>query len=100
MIVAKLVLGSAPEDVPHSEEIRTLIKDIWDMRLAKLRTVMDAYLKGEGTQTKLDNITMLEIHSIRPFFPHMLDLISRLEKSVKISTNQGNTSRNMSSDRR
>jgi GINS complex subunit 2 len=92
--VAKLVLGAAPEDVPYSEEIRTLIKDIWDMRLAKLRTVMDAYLKGEGVQTKLDHVTLMEVHSIRPFFPHMMDLISRLEKSVKIAGNQGNTTRN------
>lgn len=83
MIEAKLVLGAAAEDVPRSEEIRTAIKDIWDIRAAKLRTSMDAFIKGEGTYAKLDNLTMLEIHSVRPLLPHSLDLIARLRKVIE-----------------
>lgn len=80
MVEAKLILGIAPEDVPHSEQIRTLIKDIWDIRAAKLRTSMDIIIKGEGSYAKLDNLTLLEIHSVRPLLPHCLDLISRIER--------------------
>lgn len=80
MVEAKLILGIAPEDVPHSEQIRTLIKDIWDIRAAKLRTSMDIIINGEGSYAKLDNLTLLEIHSVRPLLPHCLDLISRIER--------------------
>lgn len=80
MIEAKLILGTAPEDVPRSEEIRTIIKDIYDIRASKLRTSMDDFIKGEGTYAKLDFLTTLEIHSVRPLLPHSLDFIARLQK--------------------
>lgn len=80
MVEAKLILATAPEDVPRSEEIRTAIKDIWDIRAAKLRTSMDDFIRAEGTYAKLDYLTVMEIHSVRPLLPHSLDLIARLEK--------------------
>lgn len=78
MIEAKLILQCAPEDVPQSEEIRTVIKDIYDIRAAKLRTSMDDFIKGEGTYAKIDNLTLFEIHSVRPLLPYSLDLIDSL----------------------
>lgn len=83
MIEAKLILGTAPEDVPRSEEIRTIIKDIYDIRASKLRTSVDDFIKGEGTYAKLDFLTTLEIHSVRPLLPHSLDFIARLQKVSK-----------------
>lgn len=80
MIEAKLILQCAPEDVPQSEEIRTAIKDICDIRAAKLRTSMDDFIKGEGTYAKIDNLTVFEIHSVRPLLPYSLDLIDRLHR--------------------
>lgn len=80
MVEAKLILSHAPEDVPRSEEIRTAIKDIWDIRAAKLRTSMDDFIRGEGTYAKLDYLTGMEIHSVRPLLPHSLDMIARLER--------------------
>lgn len=92
MIESKLILSVAMEDVPRSEEVRTLIKDIWDIRAAKLRTVMDSLIKGDGNYTKLDNVTMLEIHTIRPLLPHSLDLIARIERKAHTQRNRANTS--------
>lgn len=83
MIEAKLILSSAAEDVPKSDEIRTAIKDIWDIRTAKLRTSMDDFIKGESSYAKLDHLTMLEIHSVRPLLTHSLDLIARLQLVMK-----------------
>lgn len=80
MVEAKLILGAASEDVPQSEEIRTALKDIWDIRTAKLRTSMDDFIKGESSYAKLDHLTMLEIHSVRPLLTHSLDLIARMER--------------------
>lgn len=92
MIEAKLILQCAPEDVPHAEEIRTVIKDICDIRAAKLRTSMDDFIKGEGTYAKIDNLTVFEIHSVRPLLPHSLDLIDRLHKATAARPTQLNQS--------
>ncbi|KAI9575885.1 hypothetical protein GQX74_005657 [Glossina fuscipes] len=35
MIEAQLIMNSAPDDVPHCEELRTIIKDIFDIRESK-----------------------------------------------------------------
>lgn len=82
MIIAKLVLGISMEDIPNAEVIKTLIKDLFDTRTAKLRKTIDSMLSGDENQTKLDNITMFELHSVRPFVNHALDLISRLERAT------------------
>lgn len=83
MVVAKLVLNTAPEDVPQSDEIKTLIKDIWDIRCAKLRTTTDMFIKGEGELIKLDNITIVELNTIRPFLPHAMDMLTRILNAKK-----------------
>lgn len=88
MIEAQLILKSAPEDVPHAEEIRTAIKDIIDIRAAKLRTSMDDFIKSDGTYAKLDNLTLFEIHSVRPLLPHSLDIIDRLQQTQNARLNQ------------
>lgn len=80
MLETKLIIGETPEDVPRSEEIRTMIKDIFDIRMSKYRAFMDTYVKGDSTQIKLDNLTPFEIHSCTPVFTHSLDLIGRLKQ--------------------
>lgn len=91
MIEAQLILKCAAEDVSHAEEIRTAIKDIIDIRAAKLRTSMDDFMKGDGTYAKLDNLTVFEIHSVRPLLPYSLDLIDRLSRKMD-EQNRGNAS--------
>lgn len=80
MVETKLIIGATPEDIPRSEEIRTIIKDIFDIRMSKYRAFMDTYVRGESTQIKLDNLTSFEIHSCTPVFTHALDLIGRLKE--------------------
>lgn len=97
MIEAQLILQCAPEDIAHSEEIRTAIKDIIDIRAAKLRTSMDDFIKGDGTYAKLDNLTIFEIHSVRPLLPYSLDLIDRLSRTTDGRTNQSSYTNQSSS---
>lgn len=88
MIEAKLILQCAPEDVVQAEEIRTAIKDIVDIRAAKLRTSMGDFIKGDGTYAKLDNLTLFEIHSVRPLLPYSLDLIEKLSRGMSARADQ------------
>lgn len=92
MIEAQLILKCAPEDVAQSEEIRTVIKDIIDIRAAKLRTSMDDFIKGDGTYAKLDNLTIFEIHSVRPLLPYSLDLIDKLNRASQSQVRSNQTS--------
>ena len=102
MIVAKLLFSHATEDIPNIEVIKTFIKDIYDIRQAKLRTAIDAFFVGKNqldgkTQVSFTNLTMFEIHTVRPFLPYASDLIARLERICQQHTSNANDSTHSSS---
>jgi len=57
------------------------------MRMSKLRSSVDAFIKTGGSYAKLDHLTAMEINSIRPLLPHALDELSKLQKVVRIFIN-------------
>lgn len=81
MAVTKTLLKNAPEDLIRANEIRTLVKDILDIRMSKLRSSVDLLIKNMSPYAAIDNLTMMEINSMRPLLPHALDQIHRM-KSV------------------
>ena len=44
---------SATDDIPRADEVKTLIKDIWDLRMAKLRSSIDVFVKSDATYAKV-----------------------------------------------
>lgn len=85
MTEVKQILSCASEDIPKSDEIRTIVKDIWDIRMAKLRSSADLLVRNHGNYAAVDNLTLMEINSIRPLLPHTLDQIYRMKNvSCKI----------------
>ena len=44
---------SAPQDIPRADEVKTLIKDIWDLRIAKLRSSMNEFIKSDSLYAKV-----------------------------------------------
>ncbi|KAG5681143.1 hypothetical protein PVAND_010603 [Polypedilum vanderplanki] len=104
MIVSKLIFAYAAEEVADIEEIKTIIKDIFDTRQAKLRTAMDGFFVEEkttqfdgSTQVSFTNLTTFEIHSARPFLPYALDLVARLERVCQQQQSNLNETHNSSS---
>jgi len=45
--------GSAADNVVKADEIRTLVKDIWDIRMAKLRSSIDVFFKSDATHARV-----------------------------------------------
>lgn len=46
-------LSSAADDIPHADEVRTLIKDIWDLRIAKLRKSIDIMVSQQEVYARV-----------------------------------------------
>ena len=36
------------DDIPRADEIRTLVKDIWDLGVAKLRSSVDTFVRSDS----------------------------------------------------
>lgn len=51
------------------------------MRIAKLRSSVDAFLKSGGTHAELNHLTLMEINTVRPFLPHALDQLFRFRQA-------------------
>ena len=49
------MLCSASDDVSRADEVRALVKDIWDLRLAKLRKSTDLMIRQQETYGKVMN---------------------------------------------
>uniref|UniRef100_A0A194ALK1 DNA replication complex GINS protein PSF2 n=1 Tax=Pinctada fucata TaxID=50426 RepID=A0A194ALK1_PINFU len=82
MEVTQLLLKCATDDIPHADEIRTLVKDIWDLRIAKLRSSIDTLLKSDATHAKLNHLTLMELNTVRPFLTKALDQMHVLRSNI------------------
>lgn len=79
MVEAKLLLECAPDDIPRADEVRTIIKDIWDIRMSKIRSSVTKLVKNSDFYAAVDNLTVMEINSVRPILPHALDHLFRMK---------------------
>ncbi|XP_014231798.1 probable DNA replication complex GINS protein PSF2 [Trichogramma pretiosum] len=83
---AQMLLTAGADDIPDVDNIRTAVKDIWDLRNAKLRSSVIAFVKNQGsTYAKLDHLTAMEINSIRSLLPETLNVMLQIEESGKSS---------------
>lgn len=48
-----LCFCSASDNIPKADEIRTLVKDIWDTRIAKLRLSADSFISQQEAHAKV-----------------------------------------------
>lgn len=55
-------LCSASDDIPKADEIRTLVKDIWDTRIAKLRLSADSFISQLEAHAKVQ--LNMNIHTL------------------------------------
>ncbi|KAG8437448.1 hypothetical protein GDO86_008232 [Hymenochirus boettgeri] len=83
MELTKLLLNHASDNIPKADEIRTLVKDTWDTRIAKLRLSADSFVKEQEAHAKLDNLTLMEINTIGSFFTESLNHMYKLRTSLQ-----------------
>lgn len=76
---------SAPQDIPRADEVKTLIKDIWDLRIAKLRSSMNEFVKSDSLHAKVNNLTLLEINTVRNLLSKTIKELYNLKQHVPSS---------------
>jgi GINS complex subunit 2 len=99
--ISQLIVEHFAEEIPESNNIRLLIKDILDQRLAKLRTSVDAFMKRSDPMGKVDHITQIELCSLRNLLTCGMDQLEMLRSAgflrVPSSTQSFSESGNVSS---
>ncbi|NWI03846.1 PSF2 protein, partial [Thryothorus ludovicianus] len=83
MELTKLLLNYASDNIPRADEIRTLVKDTWDTRMAKLRLSADSFVRQQEAHAKLDNLTLMEINTAGTFLTQALDHMYKLRTNLQ-----------------
>ncbi|XP_003384647.1 PREDICTED: DNA replication complex GINS protein PSF2-like [Amphimedon queenslandica] len=71
--IATILLDNASDDITQPDEVRALIKDISDARAAKLKKGIVDMVVERATHGKVDNLTPMEVTSVRSFLTQSLD---------------------------
>jgi len=87
-----MLLAVAGEDIQQGNEIKTAVKDLWDLRIAKLRSSVDLFIKKGRVQASLNHLTPMEINSVRPVFPDTLDALITLHENINSNDDRNDDS--------
>ncbi|XP_026634467.1 DNA replication complex GINS protein PSF2 isoform X2 [Microtus ochrogaster] len=85
VVLCVYVILSASDNIPKADTIRTLIKDLWDTRMAKLRVSADSFVRQQEAHAKLDNLTLMEINSSGAFLTQALNHMYKLRTNLQPS---------------
>ncbi|KIW55688.1 hypothetical protein PV05_04419 [Exophiala xenobiotica] len=78
--ISEMFLESASDDVSEPDRVRQLLRDIREVRLAKVRKEVD-HLSGDGEGTRLDGIGAMELSESRGFMTGVMDGLRKLDAS-------------------
>lgn len=76
-VLANILLDCAKDDIEKADEVRMVLRDIWDIRQAKLRRSVDGFIQGGFLHSKLNHLQLIELNAVRPLLPHAFDQINR-----------------------
>ncbi|XP_012516718.1 PREDICTED: DNA replication complex GINS protein PSF2 [Propithecus coquereli] len=77
--------ADASDNIPKADEIRTLVKDMWDTRIAKLRVSADSFVRQQEAHAELDNLTLMEINTSGAFLTRALNHMYKLRTNLQPS---------------
>jgi GINS complex subunit 2 len=86
-----LILHHAAGDVPGADKVRTLVKDIADLREGKIRAGLKQ-IHAETQVIKLNNISLAELNQIRPLCIQALDDFRALSTDASAAPRQSSSS--------
>lgn len=75
--MAEMLLEAASDDLIDPDAIRQLLRDLREVRMAKMRKGVDV-LSGEGVGVKLDGVGAMEVAENRGFVTGVVDGLRKI----------------------
>ncbi|GMK55652.1 hypothetical protein CspeluHIS016_0207080 [Cutaneotrichosporon spelunceum] len=80
--VAKVLLDVAGDDLTEPGQIRSLLKDLREMRQAKTRIGLQSEGVMRGSYLQVNNLTPLELCELKPFLVKAMGMMQGLEREA------------------
>jgi GINS complex subunit 2 len=78
--MAEMLLDAAADDVSEADQVRQLLRDVREVRLAKMRKGVEA-LTGEGEGVSLNGVGAMELSESRGFITGVMDGLRKVGAS-------------------
>ena len=75
-----MILDAASDDISEPDRVRQLLRDIREVRLAKIRKEVE-HLSGDGEGTRLDGVGAMELSESRGFLAGVVDGLRKIDAS-------------------
>ncbi|CAD6884094.1 unnamed protein product [Tilletia controversa] len=93
--VAKVLLDVAADDIPSSDQVRALLKDLREARQSKIMAGLEMI---NPVHLEMTNISALEIAELRPFFGTAFKELRTFQRSAAIASEQQENNNNNAAD--
>ncbi|KDN39630.1 GINS complex, PSF2 component [Tilletiaria anomala UBC 951] len=94
-IIAKVLLETASSDIPDSDQIRGLLKDLREARQAKVISGLSAI---NSAHLEMTNVTSLEICELRAFFTTAFNHLKAIESNAAATNDAEETNNTAEND--
>lgn len=78
--MSEMLLDAASDDVGEPDRVRQLLRDIREVRLAKMRKGVEV-LTGDGEGTRLDGVGAMEVSESRGLITGVMDGLRKIDAS-------------------
>ncbi|KAL1407721.1 DNA replication protein psf2 [Vanrija albida] len=76
---SKVLLDVAPDDLTNPAQIRSLLKDVREVRQAKIRIGLQSEGVMRGSYLQVTNLTPIELTELKPFLVKAMGMLQGLE---------------------
>ncbi|MFH4978163.1 hypothetical protein AB6A40_004872 [Gnathostoma spinigerum] len=82
--ISHLLLENAVDDIAETDQVKTFVQDLWDKRVAKMRTSTMKFLSQfDSCHAQLNDVTQLEIAYAKPSILASMARISELHSNFQ-----------------
>jgi GINS complex subunit 2 len=78
--ISEMLLDAASDDISEPDRVRQLLRDIREVRLAKMRKGVEV-LSGDGEGTRLDGVGAMEVSESKGFITGVMDGLRKIDAS-------------------
>eukprot|EP00088_Acartia_fossae_P047755 TRINITY_DN5186_c0_g1_i2.p1 TRINITY_DN5186_c0_g1~~TRINITY_DN5186_c0_g1_i2.p1 ORF type:complete len:222 (+),score=34.39 TRINITY_DN5186_c0_g1_i2:61-666(+) len=83
--VANILFDVTAASIVHADQIRSVLKEIFDIRQSKLRKSIDKLITDGYLYAKINYLQEIELANFRPILPHAFDYIQRLDEATEVA---------------
>ncbi|OAF67884.1 GINS complex subunit 2 [Intoshia linei] len=82
MVISQILLNESIQSIPDADKVRSLMKDIDDIRQAKLRSSINVLINSTAEIAKLNHVTPIELFSSKNILKSAMNHVASFREKL------------------